>query len=673
MAYLKNAPKNTSKKHINIELLTVLIPMITAAIAVLSIALTLSAKSVIESEAKDLLYQESRANASDISGLIEGILNYYDGLADIIQKSKYTDDEHVLNTLMSGMHQYPDVVIDCYIGYSDKGFLDGGGWIPGSDYDPTTRSWYKDAIGSEEMWIGAPSLDLTTGKMVVCASRKVTIGSRVGVLSIDIVLSGISDTVSAYTPSKTGKSSMLSKDMIIASPESNYVGTKISEHSEDKFLNALGNIASTNTSEIHSVKGNDNNDYLVSFVQVDNTDWILISYVKEKDVLAPLTKFIYISVGLAIIVIIITALILTQVISLKITKPVGLLTSNITRIAEGDFTVTIPSGGENEIGVMNNNMHDYVSQMHDTLIELKDVTEKLTKEAANSKNVSGELNVQADEQSRSMQQIQKIMNDMSYAVTDLAEQATVLAQEVGNLTQQSEVTKTTVDGLVTKARNGQRDMNVVQSGMNAIATSMQDMSKVVDIVDESAQKINSIIDMINSISSQTNLLSLNASIEAARAGEAGRGFAVVANEIGQLAQNSATSTAQISAIINDITAQIADLSSKSVQNMTEINTNLDAVTTAGNTFEEIFKSLDETTNIVKDMIGKVGKLNEVATSMAAISEEQSASTEEVSATATHLAESAQRVAESSRGVEQSASAVSDASARIEKLTDTFIV
>ena len=73
------------------------------------------------------------------------------------------------------------------------------------------------------------------------------------------------------------------------------------------------------------------------------------------------------------------------------------------------------------------------------------------------------------------------------------------------------------------------------------------------------EKITELTEVIMRISSQTSLLALNASIEAARAGEAGKGFAVVATEIGNLANQTSETVADINNIVAEVNMVVRDM------------------------------------------------------------------------------------------------------------------
>ena len=663
-----------SRKSVSGKLLKVVIPMIALSIIVIMFIVATQAKNIITELAVNNLEKESEYYTEKIGREITNIVEYLDASAEALGSVSFPNDNAMASYLLPTLSKNEYMPNGMYVATSTGQWIDPSGWVPDPDYVATERSWYIEGLTHSTFLPGEPYVDSDTGSTVVSFSRKVKLAdAREGVAAADYTLDGIVSEISSIKPVKTGGAMLLYHDTILSYFDASFNGTSVSAHPEALFLQNAYKFAQTGSESVTELKSENGQTYYVHASLIPGTDWMLICSVSKSDVLADLSRFQIVCIILMLIMLAIISAVLFMLVRNIVSKPVGALTENITRITDGDFTVDIPKGGDDEIGLMNNNMKAFVDHMRGTLGNIKDETDRLAIEAENSKDASGKLNIQANEQSTNMGQIRDAMNGMASAVAELAENATELAGEVADLTEQGNAASQTVNNLVVKAKDGQRDMEVVQRGMEKISNSMSDMNNDVQAVGESAQKINSIIEIINSIASQTNLLSLNASIEAARAGEAGKGFAVVAQEIGQLAANSAESTTEIGKIITEITQQIKELSEKSQANMDEITASSEAVQTAGKTFEEIFSSLDETSDTFKDMIEKIGNVDTIATSVAAISEEQSASTQEVTATTDNLAVSAQQVADESQGVDDSATTVSNAAATIEDFVRGFTI
>jgi methyl-accepting chemotaxis protein len=146
---------------------------------------------------------------------------------------------------------------------------------------------------------------------------------------------------------------------------------------------------------------------------------------------------------------------------------------------------------------------------------------------------------------------------------------------------------------------------------------------------KASARIGDVVELINSIARQTNLLALNATIEAARAGEAGRGFAVVASEVEALAEQTAKATGEIS-------QQIAG-----IQNATQ-----------------------ESVGAIKEIGDTIGRMSEIASTIAAAVEEQGAATQEISRNVQQAAQGTERVSSNITDVKRGATETGSASSQV---------
>ena len=166
---------------------------------------------------------------------------------------------------------------------------------------------------------------------------------------------------------------------------------------------------------------------------------------------------------------------------------------------------------------------------------------------------------------------------------------------------------------------------------------------------------------------------MNASIEAARAGEAGKGFAVVATEIKNLAETSSHAAGEISELISSVTTLINSTVEQSQNSVVQIKESSQIVGVASEQFNNIFESIEKTNTIIHGMIDKVRNANDVASNMAAITEEQSASAEEIEATAINIQELANVVTENSANVKKDSNVLANTAESLKEEVSGFTI
>ena len=669
-----NKTQNTKVKQLSGKLMVRFLPVIAVGIAVIIFVVGIFGVRLIRNLLYTTLEQHVSADSAEVNKQLTATFYYLNAIADSIELEEFSGDEEVKAFMAQALGRYDMIPTGVYLALSDGTFIDPSGWDPNGDVRES--GWYKQGIGYSNTFYyfyDVPYFDADTGDLCATVVRHVHLkDGRDGVLASDLMMAAAQTYLNGVSIFENGRAVMItSENLILSSQHEDWCGLTL-EETGDSVYQALATVVASPDGEVIKFRAGGSDYYAVGHT-VHGTDWKVIDYAMSDDVLSDvyvLFNFI-IATGLVMMAIIIVLFITT--LNRMIRKPVSELTENIKHIGDGDFTVEIKTKGDDEIAFMNKSMNSFINNMRDTIRNIKEVSERLEADSQRSKDTAGVLSQEAKEQASSMEQILDSMESMAHSVTEVAENATSLAMTVADLTESERGVEANMNELVEKAGVGRRDMSKVSDGMQDIVSSMNDMNDAVRSVDQAAEQINQIIDMINEIASQTNLLSLNASIEAARAGEAGKGFAVVATEIGQLANNSADATQQIAEIIRGMTDKVRDLAEKSENNTKMINESSDAITNAATTFKQITEELSEASKTMVKMAEQMNKVNDVASNMASVSEEQSATSQEITATINQLTESSKNVANSSDTVSDAAASVAEASEEINKSVQFFTI
>lgn len=640
--------KKKGNISIKAKLLGIIIPVVIAIILILVFTAYHVSSGIIESYSKNLLESSVNSQASKIEAWLEENLASMQMAKNMIEKLH--PDEAQLQTILDASCGYSE-------NYPDGLFLAdaNGSFLKGTDSkkqepNPKESMWYQEGMTRVNMAVGSAHQN-PDGTNVVSASGLLNDGlDTVRVIAADMTLDRISVIVNSFIEMHDAEAFLVDKDssVILASRDSDLISKTLGADGQSAFYKDVEKKVSGKSYDFCTLDGN-----MTVFKEVNGTNWLLVSYVPTRVVLADLVGLRNLMIIFSIISILVLCVLIERVTHVVI-RPVKEMTRVITSMASGDFTVSMKVKGNDEIAVMGRSVEHFIASMKEMIRQMGHVSDRLEKQAGSSKNVSGEMNSAANIQSQSMTELNATVDQLSVSVNEIAQNATQLAGVVADTKEDSDKVEDKMRTTVEVSEKGKADMESVGNALHNIEISIHNLEEAVDKVGTASGEIVDIIKLIGDIAEETNLLSLNASIEAARAGEAGRGFAVVASQIGVLAKNSADSVAHITSLINEINGLVDDAVKQGRSSASDIESSADLIHTAVDTFDQIFQNIQETSHLIEGVVEKINQVDQVATNVAAISEEQAASSDEILATSESMLQQAKSISKNSEQVEEEA-------------------
>ena len=401
-----------------------------------------------------------------------------------------------------------------------------------------------------------------------------------------------------------------------------------------------------------------------------NNENILVLTADESEALAGITTVTGVAVGIIAIVVLI-AIIISFIMGRRLMRPLVKVSTIIEDVANGnieaDFSVVKESN--DEIGLI--------------IEKMKELTQSLGSIVGKIRNSSDTMSSNSYELNDTSSQTLAANNEISKAVEDVAEGSTGMAASISkineNLLQMSNETKD-INASVDQIKNQTTAVQDSSKIMNDKIKSMQDsshkmdegisaISKRIETVNTTVDKVSNIVSVIEEISSETNLLSLNASIEAARAGDAGKGFAVVAQEIRVLSDNTNTELENIKQIISSLVEECrycvqasGTIVEDNAKQKEEIKAVLDEFGSLDEQIQKTAEKADEIEELVTAMIElndditkSSNSLTDVSAANAAATEEMNANIEELNAMMHGVSEMAEHMNNESDGLKEALS------------------
>lgn len=357
---------------------------------------------------------------------------------------------------------------------------------------------------------------------------------------------------------------------------------------------------------------------------------------------------------IAIILIIIFSMILSEILTREVNTPLNKIKKFAERLTKYEFSTPIPITGTDEFSQTG-------TALNEAQENVKTLIKHIMDSAENMSAGSEELSSMTEELMANFENMDSAVQEVTYGIEETSaasEQISASIQEINaSVNQLSEKSMEGSNNAMEAKERAVKVKNHGKQSVDEISNVYQEKKENILTAIEEAKVVGNIgvmSDTIADIAAQINLLALNAAIEAARAGEQGKGFAVVAEEVRKLAEESSTAVNGIKDTIIKVQSACKNLADNSEAVLTFVNEDVHSQ------FNRFLKMADEYYND--------------SNFISSITDEIAAMTEEINATISQVSEAVQNTAaiaeKSSGNIETVKGSMSESTEGVEQVAKT---
>jgi methyl-accepting chemotaxis protein len=670
---------------IGIKLTLIMILLSIISIGSVGITLLVQSRNHISKLAYDNATSSARESANEIKAFFETYYYSAETLAQVMEQYQFMivqNRRNMLNVILEGVAKgNPEIVgVWCILepdalegddqqhvgtrGSTSTGrFAPYYYWEDGKvkmyaldDFDGPDGYYYQEPMRKKTTTVLDPYVYDVGGRdtLISTVASPIHINKKlVGVVGIDIHLDEVQMISQSNKPYADAVTAVFSNNgTVAASHNTNNIGKDVRQTSQDmigyhmdKYVTAIKNgeeyTLSNYVSDLHA-------DLDLTTVPIvigeSDTPWSYSIGIMTKTVLAPVYDMMRITVIISIIML--AAMALAAVfLSKSITSPIIKVTATLKDIAEGegDLTRVIPEHGNDEITELSHYFNQTLEKIKNLIISIKKQTTVLFETGNELSSNMTETAAAVNQITANIQSIKGRVINQSASVTETnatMEQITVnidrLNGHVDNQSNSVSQSSSAIEEMLANIQSvtntlikNSENVNDLSSASEIGRSGLQEVAEDIQKISHESEGLLQINSVMENIASQTNLLSMNAAIEAAHAGDAGRGFAVVAEEIRKLAQSSSEQSKTIGTVLKEIKGSIDKITSSTENVLTRFEAIDNGVKTVADQEANIRNAMEEQGQGSKQILGAIGRLNDITQQVKGGSEEMLEGSKEV--------------------------------------------